>query len=51
MITLFFLACSVELEQIDLHGAIKQYLPKDQAARKAEDLWLEQCVAKKEAGL
>ncbi len=51
MITLFLVACQIELEQIDLHSAVKSYLPKDQQARTAEDLWIEQCVAKKEAGL
>lgn len=51
MITLLLLSCQVELEQIDLRGAVRVYLPKDQRARAADDLWLEQCVAKKEAGL
>lgn len=51
MITLFLLACQVELEQVNLHGVIKTYLPKSQVTRNAEDLWLEQCVAKKGAGL
>lgn len=51
MITLFLVACQIELEQVELHRAVKSYLPKDQKARSAEDLWLEQCVAKKGAGL
>lgn len=51
MITLLLLACQVELEQVDLHSADKSYLIKSQRARNADDLWLEQCVAKKEAGL
>lgn len=51
MITLFLVMCQIELEQIEFLNGVKSYLPKDQRARAADDLWLEQCVAKKEAGL
>lgn len=51
MITLFLVACQIELEQVDLRNAVKAHLPKDQQVRTADDLWVEQCVARKQAGL
>lgn len=52
MITLLFAMCSVEFEQVDTRHVVTQFVEKTtRNGRTIEDMWVEQCVAKKEAGL
>lgn len=51
MIELFLVACQVEFEQIDTRNVVTKYLEAQHKGRSVEELWVEQCVAKKEAGL
>ncbi len=51
MITLILTMCAVEFEQMDTRDVVTKFLEKAQQGRTAEDLWVEQCVARKEAGL
>lgn len=51
MISLFLLACQVEFQQVDTRHITVQFVEEQHKGRTIEDLWVEQCVAKKEAGL
>jgi hypothetical protein len=43
--------CTVEFQQVDTRHITTQFLEERYKGRTTEDLWVEQCVAKKEAGL
>lgn len=51
MIPLLMLACQIEFEQVDTRHVVTAFVEKEHKGRTVEDLWVEQCVAKKEAGL
>lgn len=52
MITLFLLACQTEWLDVDKNTHIvRSFLDAQSKSRSNEDLWVEQCVARKEAGL
>lgn len=51
MITLLMVACQIEWKQIDTRHITTQFLDEQAKRRGIEDLWVEQCVAKKEMGL
>lgn len=51
MISLLMLACQVEFEQVDTRHVVTSFVEKTRNGRTVEEMWVEQCVAKKEAGL
>lgn len=52
MITLLLLACQTEWLDVDKNTpTVRSFLDAQAKGRTNEDLWVEQCVAKKEAGL
>lgn len=51
MIELFLVACQVEFERLDTRHVTVEFVEKIHKGRSIEDLWIEQCLARKEAGL
>lgn len=52
MITLFLVMCQVEFEQVDTRHVVTKFVDEvSRNGRTVEDMWVEQCVERKEAGL
>lgn len=52
MISLLILACQVEFEQVDTRHVVTKFVNEtSRMGRTVEEMWVENCVAKKEMGL
>lgn len=52
MIQLLMLACQIEFEQVDTRHVVTAFVEKlSRNGRTVEEMWVENCAARKEAGL